>query len=489
IESLIAQKADLNAPQGDGMTALHWAALKDDVALAKTLIAAGANVAAPTRIGAVTPLFMACTNGSAAMIGELLRAGADPNSAKSNGTTALMIGAESGSVDAVKLLLDRGADANRKEAVHEETALMFAAAQGRAEVIRLLAAKGADVNAADRIVRLARTKYGDISVDPSEKPKPGAGEAVALEDRVQGAAAMGGMTALLFAARDGQAEAVRALVESGANINQPNGSEQTTPLLMAIINGHYDIAKYLLDRGANPNLAAVSGLRPLYATVDVQWAPLGWFPNPITAQESTAYLDLMKALLDNGADPNAKLRDGLWFRPLTHNGSRLKLAGATAFWRAAQANDVAAMRLLASRKADPNLETEEGDTPLMVAAGVGWRGNFSVTAPDALAAAVKYCVEQGADVNAADRRGFSAVHGAAYRGNNEALQFLVEHGAKIDARTKAGDSAADMANGPERFGTLHPETVALARKLGSPFADNCRSAQCLPPPKRGKSAK
>jgi len=493
VRSLIAAKADVNGAQEDGMTALHWAAFNDDVESAHLLLAAGANVNAGTRIGGITPLFMACTNGSAKMIAALVASGADANSTKAGGTTALMIAAESGSVDAVQALLDHGADVNRVEAARGQTALMFAAASGRDAVIRLLAAHHADLNIGDRVVALARTKYGDISEDPSEKkPATRAGGregdgAVALEDRVQGASSMGGMTALLFAARQGHLDAVRALLDAGADVNKPSQSEKTSPLLMAVINGHYDVAKLLLDHGANPNLAAASGLTPLYAAVDVQWAPLGWFPNPITGQEKTNYLDLMRALLDRGADPNAKLSEVLWFRPLTHNGSRVKAVGSTAFWRAAQANDVAAMRLLVEHGADPKVVSEEGDTALMVAAGVGWRGNFSVTAPDALAAAVKYCVELGLDLNAADRRGFTALHGAAYRGNNEALQFLVEKGARIDARTKAGDSVADMANGPERFGTLHPETVELALKLGSPFSNNCRSAQCLPPPKAAKA--
>lgn len=495
VQALIAQKADVNAAQNDGMTALHWAATKDDLQMAKMLLAAHANVAPTTRLGAVTPVFMAATNGSAPMIAELLRSGADANSTKATGTTVLMIAAQAGNVEAVRLLVQHGADINRKEGARDETALMFAAAAGRAEVIRFLVSKGARLDTQDRVVQLARTKYGDITEDPTEKPKtgpdgkPAAAAEAAPEDRVQGASVTGGMTALLFAAREGHMNAVRSLAESGANLNIPTGGEKISPLLMAIINGHYDIGKYLLDKGADPNLAAINGLRPLYATVDVQWAPLGWFPNPITAQEQVGYLDLMKAILDKGGDVNARLTDSLWFRPLTHNGSRTKFPGATAFWRAAQANDVAAMRLLGQHHADPKLANVDGDSPLMVAAGVGWRGNYSVTAPDSILQAVQYCLELGVDVNGVDRNGFTALHGAAYRGSNDTVQFLFDHGGKIDARTRTGDSVADMANGPERFGTLHPETTQLAIKLGSPFSDNCRSAQCLPPPKSVKTAR
>ncbi len=273
-------------------------------------------------------------------------------------------------------------------------------------------------------------------------------------------------------------DAARALVEAGADVNKISG-DKFSPLVMAIANGHLELAKYLLDHGADPNVASVSGLTALYATIDVQWAPHVWFPQPSTEQEKVGYLDLMKALLERGANVNAQLGEKLWFRSFTNDYTWVDPAGATAFWRAAQSSDTAAMRLLVEHGADPKIPTKSGETPLMAAAGIGWAANWSVNAPVPLIDAVKYCVELGNDVNAVDNRGYTALHGAAYRGNNEMVNYLVEKGAKVTARSKAGDSVADMANGPTRFGQPHPETVALLEKLGSPNSHNCRSDQCV----------
>jgi ankyrin repeat protein len=307
------------------------------------------------------------------------------------------------------------------------------------------------------------------------------------------AQAMGGMTALLFAARDGQMDAAKALLEGGADINQVSGADKTSPLVEAILNGHFDLARFFVNWGADPNVANEIGLTPLYATVDVQWAPKSWFPQPITAEETTTYLDLMKALLDDGADPNAKLGKKLWFRTFGDH-SWVDTAGATAFWRAAQSTDLAAMRLLVERGADPNLPSAAGDSPLMVASGIGWGANFSVTASseagDAWIEAAKYCVRLGADVNTADERGYTALHGAAYIGDNDLIQFLVDKGADVKAVAKDKNTVADMANGPTRFGIPHPETMAFVEKLGSANSHNCRSDQCLvaPQPDRRRGA-
>jgi ankyrin repeat protein len=187
----------------------------------------------------------------------------------------------------------------------------------------------------------------------------------------------------------------------------------------------------------------------------------------------------MRALLDQGAHVNAQLGEKLWFRSFTNDYTWVDPAGATAFWRAAQSSDIAAMRLLIEFKADPKLPSKAGETPLMAAAGIGWAANWSVNAPYPLVDAVKYCVELGNDVNAVDNRGYSALHGAAYLGDNEMINLLVSKGAKVDAKSKGGDSPADMANGPTRFGQPHPESVALLEKLGSPNSHNCRSDQCV----------
>ncbi len=537
VASLIKQGADIDGAQGDGSTALHWAAFNDDLETAKLLIAAGANVRATTREGEITPLFMASTNGDAAMIEALLKAGADANSKKGNGTTALMLASASGSADAVKVLLDHGAGVNATESVHGQTALMFAAALNRDAVVKLLVARGADPNVATKVRKLEHVRFdqdgnvvqeraggrGGAAAATARSDEPAspeaaaafekmanetqksdldalghalgfkeseyllgkahtkAGDVAARPPRKVGADFLGGMTALLYAAREGHMESVKALVESGnahADINTVNG-DKISPMVMAITNGHLTIAKYLLDHGADPNLASVAGLEALYATIDVQWAPKAWFPQPTTDQEKVTYLELMKALLDKGANVNAQVGEKLWFRSFTNDYTWVDPAGATAFWRAAQSSDTAAMHLLMDYKADPKIATKSGETPLMAAAGIGWAANWSVNAPVPLIDAVKYCVELGDDVNAADNRGYSALHGAAYLGDNEMINYLVAKGAKVDAKSKGGDSPADMANGPTRFGQPHLESVALLEKLGSPNSHNCRSDQCV----------
>jgi len=528
VRDLLRQKADVNAAQGDGMTALHWAAYWDDLETIKLLLAAGANARAATRVGAITPLFLACANGSPVALDALLGAGADPNSANANGTTALMVAASSGNPGAVKMLLDRGANVNAKESARGQTALMFAAALNRAAVIKLLLARGADPNVATPqrdVDKVSFDRDGHIFYhSPSDKggaaganaeagEKSGGSKAVVeaaqsdlnllsralgfrtarfLLDKPRsarltpprrvGPASVGGMTALLYAAREGNADAALALVDGGANINQ-DSADKFSPLVMAIINGRLDLAKSLLDRGADPNLATLSGLTALYATVDLQWAPHASYPQPNPEQEKIGYLDLMKALLERGARVNARLGEKPWFRSLFSDPTWVDPAGATAFWRAAQSSDVAAMRLLIEYGADPKITTKSGTTPLMAAAGVGWAANWSVNAPVPPIEAVKYCVEFNNDVNAADSRGHTPLHGAAYIGNNEIVLYLVGKGAKVDARSKAGDSPADMANGPWRFGLPHPETVALLEKLGSPNSNNCRSDKCVVAPK------
>jgi ankyrin repeat protein len=500
VRALLQEKVDVNAAQGDGTTALHWAAFKDDLDTAKLLINSGAKVTAATRVGAITPLFMACRNGSGPMIELLLKAGANANSSTSEGTTALMMAASSGSPDGIRVLLDHGADVNAKEAAHGQTALMFAAALNRDAAIRMLLTHGADPNATSMVVRLARTRFTDDG-NPVPEPEPGAPKPDANRvetprssggkpeekpmPRERGASVMGGQTALLYAARDGQLDAARALAEGGADINRVSAEEKISPLVMAIMNGHFDVAMYLLNRGADPNRASDLGLAALYATIDVQWAPYAWFPQPLTGQERVTHLELMRALLDHGANPNARLAKKLWMRSF---GERTWVdpVGATPFWRAAQSNDVPAMKLLVAAGADPKITTNAGDTALMVAAGLGWAPNNTTVVPDSWMAAVKYCLELGIDVNAVDNKGYTALHGVAFRGDNEMINFLITKGAKIDAITKEGDSIADMANGPIPHSIPHPDTVALLEKLGSSNHHNCRSDQCLVAPKEDK---
>jgi len=271
---------------------------------------------------------------------------------------------------------------------------------------------------------------------------------------------------------------VKALVEAGEDVNKVN-STKFTPLVEAIVNGHLEVAKYLLDHGADPNASTETGLAPLYATIDVQWAPRAWYPEPSTEQEKVNYLDLMKDLIDHGANINAQVGEKLWFRSFTNDYTWVDPAGATAFWRAAQSSDVPAMKLLVEHGADTKLASKAGDTPLLAAAGIGWAWGWTVRSPHPALDAVKYCVELGNDVNAADKTGYTPLHGAAYLGDNDMVNYLVGKGAKVDAKTRAGDSIADLANGPNRFGQPHPETVALLEKLGSANSHNCRSDQCV----------
>lgn len=482
LRHLLASKIDVNAPQADGMTALHWAAAHDDAATASLLIKAGANANAVTSVGRVTPLSLACVNGDPAVVKIMLGGGAQVNSTLADGATPLMTAAASGNVETVRLLLDRGASINAKES-HGQTALIFAAGKNRAEVIRLLIARGADASATTSVVKLGRPRF-----DEDGRPLPvfsrnnaGGRGGSGRTDRGGGlggqargtpATVMGGMTALLIAARNGHDAAVRALVESGVNVNEVSAGDQSSPLVIAICNGHYDVARYLLEHGADPSLATLDGLAALYGVEDTEYAEVGWAPNPITAQEKTGYLELLKLLLAHGANPNARLRKALWFRPTSHNEEWVDKKGATPFWRAAQATDVAAMKILIAGGADPKIASAEGVTPVMVAAGLGWGANASRTVPDGWLPAVRYLVEElGADVNAHDIYNYTALHGAAYRGDNELVKYLVSKGAKLDVRSRRGQTVTDMANGPMVNAHLpieHPDTIALLESLGAP---------------------
>jgi ankyrin repeat protein len=395
----------------------------------------------------------------------MLDAGADANSATADGATALMTAAISGSAETVTELLTHGANVNATERAHNQTALMFAAAENRAAVVSVLTKHGADLKATTKVVQLDEEKLDDNG-NPIPKKETEAGGTV-----TGGNTMMGGMTALLFAARGGHLDAVRALTEAGADVNQISAGDHSSPLVIAIANSHYEVGTFLVDHGANPNTANVDGLTPLYATIDMQYAPVSWAPNPLTVQEKVSHLDLIKTLLARGADPNAKLARKLWFRPTSHNQAWISTVGTTAFWRAAQGTDVPAMKALVDGGADPKIASAAGTTPLMVAAGLGYAGNFSQQMPDSWIPAVQYCLDLGLDVNAADNQGYTALHGAAYRGDNDLVKFLVSKGAKIDARNKRGWSVTDMANAPSLRSSVplaHPKTIALLLEMGAP---------------------
>ena len=517
VQSLIAAKADVNSAQGDGMTALHAAAYNGNLELVNTLLKAGANSRVTTRVDAATPLFMAAKGGNAPIVDVLLKAGASASDANGNGTTALMAAAASGSADAVKLLLDAGADANRKENTNGQTALMFAAALNRGPAIKLLLSRGADATVTTKVARLGRilidangdnipsstAAHADAGAQTEQEKARAARNRAAAQDRVFGAQVMGGMTALHFAARDGQMDAIAALTEGGVNLNLVSASNKTSAMVEALINAHLDIAKYLLDHGADPKLANDDGLTALYATEDMQWRSNTWYPQPTVAEEKTSYIDLMKQLVAKGADVNAPMTRALWYRKFRYGNDWADVAGATTFWRAAQANDIAGMKALLALGADPKIANRHGMTPLMVAAGLGFEWQFTNIVPDQRQASVKYLVEElHQDLNARDDKGYTALHGTAYTGDNETIKYMVAKGADPKARSNArlggtqgsedvatkgeGDSVADMANGPREKSLLFPETVALLESMGSYNSHNCRSTGCINPTKEDK---
>jgi len=571
VRALLKDGADVNTALGDGMTALHHAASKHDVEMAKILLYAGANVKATTRIGGYTPLLIASRDGDAPMIETLLASGADANSATTNGTTALMLASAAGHVDAVKALLAKNANINAKESVKGETPIAFAAAFGRADVIRELAARGADVN--------LRTKVQDLSAfakeeqerliaerqqqgggtrgrgEPAEtketkdtKPAADASKAAVESKDAKPVAATGqtteaqrgrggrgrgvdptkqvpglerqynytelvgywgGLSPLHLAARQGHVDAVKALVDAGADLNQPTSGDHVTPMLIATINGQFDIAKQLLDRGADSNLAQDNGVTPLYATLNVQWAAKALYPQPRAyEQQKTSYLQFMEALLQKGANPNARLTKKVWYSQYDFDQSGVDETGATPFWRAAYSSDIDAMKLLVKWGADPAIPTirtpgrvRTGDAvreaedvsgvppvpvggpgvpALLAAAGAGYgeglAANHHRYAPSGMLAAVKYMIEElHLDPNVRDHEGNNAIHDAAARGDVEMIKYLVSKGVDVKVVNREGKTTADMANGPVQRINPWPEALALLETLGAKNNHKCVS--------------
>jgi uncharacterized protein len=481
---LLEKKADVNAPQADGATALHWAVQWDDSETADLLIGAGANVKAANRDGA-TPLFLACENGDAPMIEKLLKAGEDANAVVlTHGETALMMAARSGKVDAVKVLLDHGAKVNAKENLGGTTALMWAADENHAAVIKLLAEHGADLNLQGKIVTAAggqRGGNGNSGVKGSAAAPPvlsAAAAALAVaaetaEDYVPPPKVKGGLTALVMAARNDNLESVRALLAAGGDINKTS-ADGTSPLLAAVQNGFYDVGAALLAQGANPNIANGKGWTPLYIAVKNRNLETGTIPLPNTV----GALDFIKLLLDRGANPNLRISADTE----VHSGFKaqwLKEAGATPFFRAAVSGDLTVMKLLMAHGADPMIATSDHTTPLMGAAGIGWSDGFSHEYSEKeTVEAVQLLLDKGADVNAINDQGMMALHGAAHKAANQVIVLLVDRGAKMDVKDKGMVGAFGNSNGgltPLEWaqgvpigassGIYKAETVALLTRL------------------------
>jgi ankyrin repeat protein len=478
VRRLLTAKADVNAAQADGATALHWAVYNGDAATVDLLLKAGANPKSANGFGA-TPLSMAAETGNAAIVQRLLDAGADPNERLANRDTALMLAARSGNVDTIRLLLDRGADVNATETARGTTALMWAAAQGHARAVELLVARGANVAATSAPAWLDRPVRYAMAVDP--RPSQGRNQDLVVSQvgpRNTRARDGGGLTPLVFAVRANDLDSVRALLAAGADINQTT-RYGWSPLLVATQNRFYQLASFLLDRGADPNVVTKGGWSPLYLTVDNRNIEGGDYPVPKADMDT---FEFITKLLDKGASVNHRIQESTWYRTV-FTSQWVHEDGATAFWRAAQSSDLAVMKLLLARGADPNIATNIGVTPLQVASGIGWvEGVTYEWSKDANVETVKLLMELGNDPNAQAQTGRTALHGAGHKGATRVIQLLVDAGARLDQRDfgQNGNDAGgrlmfhrylpvDYADGLIRIGTqsaiIQPEAGALLRKL------------------------
>ncbi len=485
VASLLEKHADVNAVQGDGATALHWAAYYNDAETTAALLHAGATANAQNDLG-ITPLALAAQQGGAAVIEELIKAGAKPNDPVNfvdAGETPLMHAARSGSVDAVKVLIKAGADVNAKETWNGQTALMWAAAEAHAPIVETLLDSGADLHAKSNA----------------------------------------GTTPFMFAVRKGDIPSVKVMLAKGADVNEKR-PDLATPLLVAIINGYEDLVDLLLDKGADPNAEGGStelttqGERakpqkivlktPSFREQLLQVGSEGGngknntFGKPLQAavhvanwhisdQFILANLDRMriiKSLVAHGADVNGRNTD---MEPRWSGARyRRRLVGATAFLLAAKSGDIEVLRLLKQLGADPNINTGVNITPLMAAAGIAWASNQDRASEEQALETVKFLVEEcGADVNFVADTGETAMHAAAYRGANSIVQYLFDKGAKLDVADKTGRTPLKIAEGVEygnSFAAM-PETAVLLRKLGAkeiPCPNECLNLipeSALPP--------
>ena len=518
LTQLLKSKADVNAAQADGSTALHWAAYHENVDAATALLKARANPSATTDTG-MTPLALACETGNADMVGLLLKQHADPNQTLKNGETPLMMAARTGRVPVLELLLKRGAQIDAREKLRGTTALMWAAANSNTDAVRFLISKGAEINAHSAKTAPGRKPYladstrariqefvdgvgqgGTVVEVDAPDAKQSADPAVREEahrrleeERAVAKRTMatfpkpttekrsdkqwGGLTPLIFAARQGDLDTVKVLLESGARVNETS-EYGWTALLVATHNRFYRLGVYLLEHGADPNIANDGGWTPLYIATDNRNIEGGDYP---TRKPDMDHLDYIKLLLAAHANTNLRMRSSTETRTVfTHQW--LLEEGATPFLRAAQSGDIVLLKLLLEHGADPKIATDYNVTPLMVASGIGWvEGVTYEWSPEANLETVRLLLDLGADMNAQDNLdGRTALMGAAHKGRNDVIKLLVDRGADLAAHdigsrdtihALAGVTwqAVDYADGLVRIGVqsaiAHPETAALLRKM------------------------
>ena len=546
VRALLQQGADPNAAQPDGLTGLHWAALNDELGIAEILLYAGATVSPVTRVGGYTPLHLASQSGHGVVARTLLEAGADANAYTTTGVSSLHFAAQADAAEAIIALIEHGAEVDARDTFSNRTPLMFAAYRGAVEATEALVRADADISATTAVkdyVEISRAASTDRArrnriVAAAEPPEPrperqqargGGGNnsqrapCVApslpeIRSSTEQIGQQGGFAALHFAAREGHIEAARLLLGSGADVDQVTAGDQSTALVVAAINGNYDLARTLLEADADPNLLSDDGVGPLFATLNIEWSLRTWYPQPQAfRQQQTSYLDLMELLLDAGADPNEQTQTHIWYAAYNAGRMGVDFTGATPFWRAAYAADVAAMRLLADNGADPNIWTQnlactrepvDPDVPsnpvndepdpddpsglpriphggpavhaIHAASGVGF-GTSRVaqthrSAPGGWLSSMKYLIEElGVDPNLRDKDGLTALHNAAARGDNETILYLVSQGADVTLVGRRGQTTADLANSPEQRAQPFPQTIALLEKLGSENNHNCRT--------------
>jgi uncharacterized protein len=453
--ALLGRRVDPNIAEPDGTTPLHWAVRNNDVALVERLIRAGADVKATNRYG-IAAIALACESGSAAVLEKLIAAGVSPNATGPYGETALHTCAHSGKVAAAKVLIARGASLDAGDSWRGQTPLMWAAAQGHPDMMRALIEAGADVNARSTIVAWERQRTSE----PRDKWLP-----------------PGGLTPMLFAAREGCVDCVKVLISSGADANIVD-PDQYSPLVLALINGHFDVAGALIDAGANLDVQDKVGRTALWAAVDAHTMPSSNRPAPRETDDALSSMDIITKLLDRGAQVDVPLRAQIPYRTkLDRGGDGVLGAGTTPLLRAAKAGDVPVIKMLLAKGANPRAVTSRGNVnAIMMAANVSAREEDMTgrnkTQKEAIES-IRLLLTAGTDINGVDTQGRTAAHGAALWGMTDVVRVLHENGLKLDIKDKRGYTALDTALGLAggfgfggNAGVAHEETAKVIRELG-----------------------